>query len=87
MFSGATGREFESLRAHQIPSFLLNHSTPRDLGGIFGISALCPELCPAEVGHGGKNRALRGVDVATGNCDWRVTCDPRQCSGVAARLS
>ena len=67
--SGAIGREFESLRAHQISSFCSITFVPCDRGGIFGISGLCPKLCSTQVGHGGKNSVLRGVDVAAGNCD------------------
>src|SRR5229473_1125752 len=44
--SGAIGREFESLRAHQFPPFSSRTSAPSERDGILGISPPCPELCP-----------------------------------------
>jgi hypothetical protein len=45
-----------------------------------------PRIVPTQVGHCPKNGVLRGVDVAAGNCDRAVACDPRQRPSVATRL-
>src|SRR5882724_13154791 len=69
--SGAIGREFESLRAHQISSCDSSTSALSDSGGILAISGLCPELCPP----GRENAASAPIQPSLGNVRQALTSD------------